>query len=887
MKTKSFLGVCLFCIICIPNYAQNVSDILQQVNQALNEGNCKKASDFYNQYKNQTARNDAELESKINYCYGENCYNEKKYAQAKEWYLVSASQGNPEAEFRLGWLYRKGLGVEQDNDEAIRWYELAAQHGDVDAQYNLGWIYEHVNEYKNYDAALKWYGLAADQGSPYAQTNLGSMYYDGKGVIQDYKKAMKLFLNAADQGVSEAYNYLGSMHFLGKGVERDYNEALKWYNLAAEQQYVPAYYEIGYLYYMGYGDYSEALKWFLRASEHDNMFAPYNLGEMYEYGLGVDKDIEKAKYYYRIASERGNAGTFIHKNWALEEEEQILSEGPRVQWLDMPAIINYAQFVLRAEIKSSSKIEYCKVYLNGVEVQEDNATGGSSIVEDQKGDENHDININRTLVLREGKNTIGIKARNAGGETVEEKTIEYKPDNGVIEKALVVWNDLPANTTERQLELDATVKSTVKDVVCRVLLNGVEIAAPTKGSSIVEDPKEVEHRYVLPIHRTLELQEGNNIIGIEVINMKGETLVSDSKSIKFSLPKEAEIYWEGEYPSKTTKPQLHVKADIESDSEVEYCKIFLNNVEVSATSTKGSNVVMDPQRKIAIEKTLILHKGENVIKIVVKNACEKQKIDKKTVKYYPTEKRLALVIGNANYRTAKNLGRFGELRNPINDAVAIYNLLDSCGFDMMPILKDANYHTMKKAVEDFIVKANNEKYEVAFVYYSGHGVSPIAEIGVDPESYFIPLMQEDSISYIEDLAKYAINANRLIEDLNKRTDCRIKIAMLDCCRSCNLNSRNKGAMTLKGMNPLNVPFGEQIFFAAQYKKEAIDYIKIEDKNSPFVTSFLECFRKYPNDTWEQLVKQVKIRVYEMTGAFQEPKEEGTLKGDFYLNPYHE
>ena len=42
-----------------------------------------------------------------------------------------------------------------------------------------------------------------------------------------------------------------------------------------------------------------------------------------------------------------------------------------------------------------------------------------------------------------------------------------------------------------------------------------------------------------------------------------------------------------------------------------------------------------------------------------------------------SEKRLALVIGNANYDNN------GELKNPVNDAVLVSNTLDSLGFEVM------------------------------------------------------------------------------------------------------------------------------------------------------------------------------------------------------------
>ena len=53
------------------------------------------------------------------------------------------------------------------------------------------------------------------------------------------------------------------------------------------------------------------------------------------------------------------------------------------------------------------------------------------------------------------------------------------------------------------------------------------------------------------------------------------------------------------------------------------------------------------------------------------------------------EKRLALVIGNANYDR-------GELKNPVNDARLIASTLDSLNFDV--ILKENRYDRGNKRI---------------------------------------------------------------------------------------------------------------------------------------------------------------------------------------------
>ena len=87
------------------------------------------------------------------------------------------------------------------------------------------------------------------------------------------------------------------------------------------------------------------------------------------------------------------------------------------------------------------------------------------------------------------------------------------------------------------------------------------------------------------------------------------------------------------------------------------------------------------------------------------------------------EKRLALVIGNANYDK-------GKLNNPVNDALLIAETLKKLEFD---VILDTNL-TDKRLFKDKIREFGNKRpeYDVAFVYYAGHGIQ------VGSENYLLP-----------------------------------------------------------------------------------------------------------------------------------------------------
>ena len=79
---------------------------------------------------------------------------------------------------------------------------------------------------------------------------------------------------------------------------------------------------------------------------------------------------------------------------------------------------------------------------------------------------------------------------------------------------------------------------------------------------------------------------------------------------------------------------------------------------------------------------------------------------------YSAQNRVALVIGNGAYKE-------GPLRNPVNDARILKNVLMRAGFQVS-LLENGNKRQMLKAVKDFGKKLR--KSDVALFYFSGHGV---------------------------------------------------------------------------------------------------------------------------------------------------------------------
>ena len=117
------------------------------------------------------------------------------------------------------------------------------------------------------------------------------------------------------------------------------------------------------------------------------------------------------------------------------------------------------------------------------------------------------------------------------------------------------------------------------------------------------------------------------------------------------------------------------------------------------------------------------------------------------------EKRLALVIGNANYEK-------GPLLNPVNDARLMASTLDSLDFDV--ILKEniESQIDFKRAILEFGKK--RPEYDVAFVYYAGHGVQ------ISDKNYLLPTKVEFSSE--DEVEMFGVSVQDIMRYLKAQTN---------------------------------------------------------------------------------------------------------------------
>jgi len=207
----------------------------------------------------------------------------RNYKKASQYYKKSASQGYPMAMHRLGMAALKGeMHMRKDVKNAIKWLKRATAVAKKDnngaaSAYELSKLYEKGMPPAVYPDEL--YSLellvqAAELDYPPAQYKLGWCFEYGElGCPTDAVQSIHWFLLAAENNEPNAQFSLAGWYLTGaEGViEPNDEEAFYWANKAAEQEYVKAEYAVAYFYEMGIGiekNMEEAMNWYKIAAEH-------------------------------------------------------------------------------------------------------------------------------------------------------------------------------------------------------------------------------------------------------------------------------------------------------------------------------------------------------------------------------------------------------------------------------------------------------------------------------------------------------------------------------------------------------------------------------------------------------------------------------------------
>ncbi|MFN5912429.1 MAG: caspase domain-containing protein, partial [Bacteroidota bacterium] len=176
--------------------------------------------------------------------------------------------------------------------------------------------------------------------------------------------------------------------------------------------------------------------------------------------------------------------------------------------------------------------------------------------------------------------------------------------------------------------------------------------------------------------------------------------------------------------------------------------------------------------------------------------------------FYAQEKRLALVIGNANYDK-------GALQNPVNDALLMKKTLESLDFD---VILDTNIATL--AAFNEVVRKFGEKrdeYNVGFIYYAGHGVQ------LNDINYLLATKEEYKTEF--DVEDKALSVQKIMRYLTSRTD-EVNVLILDACRDNpfeqNWNPKARSTEGGRGLARIAPPTGSLIAYSTDAGNTAAD-----------------------------------------------------------------
>jgi hypothetical protein len=224
-----------------------------------------------------------------------------------------------------------------------------------------------------------------------------------------------------------------------------------------------------------------------------------------------------------------------------------------------------------------------------------------------------------------------------------------------------------------------------------------------------------------------------------------------------------------------------------------------------------------------------------------------------------TEKRIALVIGNSAYVNAP------PLKNPVKDAQDMRQVLRGVGFDVI-YRENLNQNDMKRAIREFGTKIRNGG--VGLFYYAGHGVA------VKGINYLVPVDAE--VEREEEIEYECVDAGFVLSQMENAGN-RLNIVILDACRN-NPFARSFRAGS-RGLAQMDAPSGTLIAFATAPGSVASDG---NTRNGIYTQELLR-FMQTPSLGLEEVFKQVRISVRNLTQNKQTPWELSSVTGDFYFS----
>jgi TPR repeat protein len=223
------------------------------------------------------------------------------------------------------------------------------------------------------------------------------------------------------------------------------------------------------------------------------------------------------------------------------------------------------------------------------------------------------------------------------------------------------------------------------------------------------------------------------------------------------------------------------------------------------------------------------------------------------------EARTALVIGNGAYRTS-------PLKNPVQDAKAMAEALQKCGF-RVTLLEDATRMRMVEALRAF--GQTIQGGGVGLFYFAGHGLQ------VKGKNYLVPV--DSDLASEDEVAYSTLDADAVLAKMETARN-RLNILILDACRNNPFGSNARGFS--QGLAQMDAPAGSYIAFATAPGRTAADGVG----SHGLYTQYLLAQMAQPGLKVEDVFKRVRAGVMRDSKEQQVPWESSSITGDFYFVP---
>lgn len=230
------------------------------------------------------------------------------------------------------------------------------------------------------------------------------------------------------------------------------------------------------------------------------------------------------------------------------------------------------------------------------------------------------------------------------------------------------------------------------------------------------------------------------------------------------------------------------------------------------------------------------------------------------------EKKVALIIGNSNYKHVT------PLPNPMRDAQAMARMLEKIGFTVV-MGTDLDREAMADKLRLFAAKADNA--DTVLYFYAGHGIQ------LDGKNYLIPT--DADLNNEMDVKLSTLDIDLMLQQTP--VTARVKLVLLDACRNNPFKEqiarslgKTRSAAVGNGLAEMKPTFGTMIAYATGPGEVALDG---DTHNSPFTTALLKYLPEAGLEIGQAMTR-VRAAVYEDTGNRQLPWENKNLTSDYYL-----